>query len=134
MQAELLEVVLTAFTTLLCGVAAIGFKFLRSQTKLVSTKLEGTKYSNVVNIITETIDDILTSLETTIISELKEKTADGVLTADEIDEIVKEVKNQLSHVLNDRIKSETILNFVDDYDEWIETKIKAIINKHLAKQ
>jgi hypothetical protein len=123
-------VVMSAVTLFLCGLIGTAISLIISKKNEIVERTKQTRFYGVVNVVSETIDDILLSLEDTLIAEIKAATIDGKITAEEIDNIVAVVKERIGFLIADKIQLDVITDFIDDWDEWLETKIRATIVRY----
>ncbi len=132
MELEALSaVVVTAVAVFLCGLIGSGIAFLRTKNKEVAQSTKNTLFFGIVSVVSETIDDVLEGLGATMIEEIKEKAADGQITKEEIVEIVDAVKEKVGYLVSENLQLDLMVNFIDDWDEWLEAKIIAAVNKFL---
>lgn len=122
---------MTAGLAVIIAVLGIVFSFLRAKNKELAARTSNTKFFNIVSVVTDTVDDVLEGMHDTLVAELKEKTADGNLTEEEVVEIVNNVKEKVGEILSENLKLDFIKDFVDDWDGWLEAKVRAAINRYL---
>lgn len=127
---ELSEVALTVVSgvgVFLCGLIASVMNLIRSKK---NEQVEKTRHSNFYNAITkvsEVIDLVLNGVQDSLSDEIRKATADGVVTKEELAEMVAVVKERVGLIIAEEVKLEVITNFIDDWDEWLEAKIKSAI-------
>ncbi len=128
---SLVEVLVSALSVLLMGIIGVGIDFLKKQSNNLAAKTKNTQFQGIVSVVTDTIDDVLNSFEVTIIEGIKQASEDGKVTKEEVNDIVNDIKKQVGFVLNDKIKSSALTDFVDTWDDWLELKVRAAVNKYL---
>lgn len=110
---------------------AFGVRFASKGGLLIKDLANTTKFSATVTHVVDTVDTLIQQASTTIIAELKEKTADGKLTKEEINEIVLHVKGETLKLLSTESKL-VLTAFIGDYDAWLTSKISVAVDSHIA--
>lgn len=118
-------VVLVGFA---CGLISSGISYLREKNRELKERTKSSKYHSAFVVISEIVDDALEGVGSILIDEIKEASKDGKLTKEEIEGIIVDVADHVNKLVSDKLKVE-VTEVIDDWDEWLKTKIRAAINK-----
>ena len=105
-----------------------GISYLREKNRVLKERTKSSKYHSAFVVISEIVDDALDGVGSILIDEIKEASKDGKLTKEEIDGIIVNVVAHVNKLVSDKLKVE-VTEVIDDWDEWLKTKIRAAINK-----
>lgn len=134
MENEVVLSLVTAGLAVLSIVLGVGVKVLRSKLKAVADRGQKSfAFHGTIAAVVELIDDVITATHKTILSELKEKLADGNLTEQEVTEVVLSVRNEVMEIVNERVKHD--LSFIsDDVEKLVNLKVKVAITNFLKQK
>lgn len=123
----LLVTFLAALVSILLGVVTSAVKAKNEQLR---QDAQHSKYYGLVNVVTGVIDDVVTDIGSEINDEFDRIVLDGKITKAELDIMVDNVKERVGYIVSEQIKLSAIHDLIDDWDDWLEVKIRAyIINK-----
>lgn len=111
-----------------CGLISTGISYLREKNRALKEITKSSKYHSVFVVISEIVDDALEGVGSILINEIKEASKDGKLTKEEIEGIIENVVAHVNKLVSDKLKVE-VTEVIEDWDKWLETKIRAAINK-----
>jgi hypothetical protein len=111
-----------------CGLISSGISYLREKNRALRERTKSSKYHSAFVVISEIVDDALEAVGTVLIDEIKEASKDGKLTKEEIEGIIVNVATHVNKLVSDKLKVE-LSEIIDDWDEWLQTRIRATINK-----
>lgn len=117
---QLLAGVVTLVVTFL-GVQ--GTKFLTAKMNQVKELTKNQTVKNALESIEGTVADVVYYMKTTMVDQIKEKSADGKLTKEEIQEILVSAKNRISSIVKED-SLEILSATVNDVDAWLDNKIE----------
>ena len=100
-----------------------GSYLLNAKIKQIKQVTKNQTVKNALDSIEDTVADVVVYLKTTTVTQIKEASADGKLTKDEINDIVGQAKRRILAIISE--DSLLILNdVIDDVDAWLENKIE----------
>lgn len=100
-----------------------GSYLLNAKIKQIKQLTKNQTVKNALDSVEDTVADVVVYLKTTTVSQIKEASADGKLTKEEITEIVGQAKRRILAIISE--DSLLILNdVIDDVDAWLENKIE----------
>lgn len=116
---------------LLAGIVTLVVSFLGVQgTKFLTAKINQVKeltknqtVKNALESVEGTVADVVYYMKTTMVDQIKEKSADGKLTKEEIQEILVCAKNRISSIVKED-SLEILSATVNDVDAWLDNKIE----------
>lgn len=100
-----------------------GIALLTNKIRLVKKMTKNETVNNALQRIEDTIADVVVFCKTTMVDQIKEASADGKLTKEEIDAIVETAKHRIFTI----VKEDSLLilhDVVNDVDAWVENKIE----------
>lgn len=118
-------VVLVGFV---CALISSGISYLREKNKELKERTQSYKFHYAFSAISEIVDDALVGVGSILVDEIKEASKDGKITKEEIDDIVVKMVVHVNKLVSDKLKVE-VNKIIEDWDKWLETKIRATINK-----
>lgn len=102
--------------------------YIDTKTAEVTVKIKDQNVKNAISSAEDCITTVVLKFSQTVVDDLKAKSADGKLTADEIKQIQQ---NSLAEV--EKLISSDIFNTIDtvfgDAESWIKCKIEAEVKK-----
>ena len=108
--------------------------FIRVKSKETVQKIANSTSKQTIFMVEDLINDVINSLELTILREIKEKSADGKLTTDEINSIVITVKKEVNTILKKHATEELAKKFIGDWEKWLEMKIRSAIGQFVVNR
>ncbi len=100
-----------------------GSNLLSAKIKQIKQLTKNQTVKNALDSIDDTVADVVVYLKTTTVSQIKEASADGKLTKEEIADIINQAKCRILAIVSE--DSLLILQeVVDDVDAWLENKIE----------
>lgn len=130
---DTLQVIWPVAIVILGITVAQGLRLVKQATGHLKESARANAFSATITHVLDTVDTLLQNASLTIISDLKEKTADGQLTKEEIEQIIQHVKQNTLAVLGDDAKI-ILESFVGDYEKWLTDKITPLVNRQVAAQ
>jgi hypothetical protein len=115
-----------------CGLIAAGVSVLHAKKSDIISRTQDTKFFTIVNIVANFVDDALATLGAEVIADIKAKSADGQITKQELDELVSTLKAEVGAIISENLKLDFIADYVDDWDKWLEAKIRAFVQQYLT--
>ena len=127
MDQELLIQVLTALVIpILPAIAAFVIKFISVKMDAIKAQTQQDKIDQYIDILNDTVADVVISLNQTTVDSLKAAAADNKLTEEEIEEISNKAIDAVYLILG-RQGRELLQTVFDDLDALIAAKIERAV-------
>lgn len=129
---EILDAIVTAsipvILALITYAAALATKFINAKREEITTKTKNDKIKLYTNLVSENAINVVQTLNSTLVDELKKANADGKLTEEEILEIRDLAAKMLMTTLTDDAK-EILTQVFGDLDEYLTMLIESTVYK-----
>lgn len=118
--------VVAAIVAIIGVLAKYGVAFIEAQTEHMKTKTKNEELKNLLDQLDDRAAKVVLVLEETIVKELREKTADGKLTKEDVEEIQAKSKEMMIQTLNE--ESVVLLeNAIGDLENYFTILLEAAL-------
>ena len=127
---EILDAV--SHAAVLVAIAIIGYlgtwfsKYINAKKEQISTQVSNDNLMLYVNLVSENAIQVVETLNSTLVDELKKHSSDGKLTAEEIKLIRDTARDKLKKTLSAEVK-ESLTRVFGDLDEYFDTLIETTV-------
>lgn len=137
MKAELWNILIeSGFLAALLGFAVSVVRcaktYIDSKTAEAAARIESDKIKNAISVAEDCITTVVSELAQTTVEDLKEKSADGKLSAEDAARVKADAMVKIQSLLSDEVQK-AIDEIFDDAEEWISSKIEAAVNANKEK-
>lgn len=103
-----------------------GKAYIDARTLEATAKIKDANIKNAVNTAEDSITTVVAELAQTTVEDLKAKSADGKLTAEDAEQIKSDAVTKVQELLSDDV-TQTLHTIFGDAEKWIDSKIEAAI-------
>jgi alkyl hydroperoxide reductase subunit AhpF len=129
MNQELIMNLVIAFAVPVAGaLAAFIVKWVNAKAEQIKAQTNQDKIDQYIDILNETVEDVVVSLNQTTVLAFKEAAADGKLTKEEIEEVSEKAIDAVYLILGKQGR-ELLQTVFDDLDTLIVTKIERSVKE-----
>lgn len=124
---ELLTTIITIFAVPTCtALAGFLIKWLNAKAEAIKLKTKREELHKYIDLLDQTVSEVVVSLNQTTVDKLKEAAADGQLTIEEIQMIQKNAVDSVYAILGKEALNMLLLVY-DDLDKLIAAKIEKVV-------
>lgn len=122
----------TGLFGVLLGLVLSGIKFAQAfidaKTAEIISRIKDTNIKNAVISAEDCVSTVVLEMSQTVVDDLKSKSADGKLTADEIKQIQEDALAKIEELVSSDVYN-TLNTIFGDAEAWIKSKIEAEVKK-----